>query len=348
LACRDHRRRNPVPMLNKLLLWACVAAVLILLAIYTTFQVTPWPSALLMRRSIDGIDLDRIEKHSPPNIRAHLNEQYDANDADAFLDVFYPSKFENTNERLPTIVWVHGGAWVAGDKRDIASYLKVLAARGYAVVGVNYSLAPRQTYPTPLRQINAALAYLTRNAERLHIDPSRFVLAGDSVGAQMAGQLAAIITTPSYAKEVGIHPSVARSRLRAVILHCGIYDMDKMKPLQSFSRILWSNKRTMVWSYLGTKDYMNDPRLEQLSVIRHIAPGFPPIFISVGNADAGASQSYELAEAAASQGVTVDSLFFPETHMPPLWHEYQFDLDTEAGKLSLERAVNCLTKQLQR
>jgi acetyl esterase len=335
-------------MLNKLIFWAAVVAVLILLAIYTTFQVTPWPSALLMRRSMDGSDRDRmLEKRSTPNISAYLNEPYDAKDADAFLDLFYPSRFENTNERLPTIVWIHGGAWVAGDKRYIASYLKVLAAQGYAVVGVNYSLAPGQTYPTPLRQINAALAYLTRNAERMHIDPSRFVLAGDSVGAQMAGQLAAIITTPSYAKEVGIHPSIDRSQLRAVILQCGIYDMDKMEPLQSFSRILWSNKRTMVWSYLGTKDYMNDPRLEQLSVIRHIAPGFPPFFISVGNADLGASQSYELAEVAASKGVTVDSLFFPKTHTPPLWHEYQFDLETEAGKLSLERSVKFLTKQLQ-
>jgi len=288
-----------------------------------------------------------LEKHSPPNIRAHLNEQYDASDADAFLDVFYPSKFEYTNERLPTIVWLHGGAWVAGDKHHIATYLKVLAARGYAVAGVNYSLAPRKTYPTPLRQINTALAYLTQNAEQLHIDPSRFVLAGDSAGAQIAAQLAAIINTPSYAKEVGINPSVDRSRLRAVILYCGIYDIEKMKPLQSLRTIIWSNTRTMFWSYLGTRDYLKDPRMAQLSVIRHIAAGFPPIFISVGNADPAASHSYQLAEVATRHGVTVDSLFFSATHMPPLRHEYQFDLDTDAGKLSLERSVNFLKKLMQ-
>jgi acetyl esterase/lipase len=335
--------------LSKLIFRTTGVVVLILLAIYTAFQVTPWPSALLMRRSMDaeGNDLAQmLDKHAPPNIRAHLNEHYDASDADAFLDVFYPSEVENTNGLLPAIVWVHGGAWVAGDKHEIAAYLKVLAARGYAVVGVNYSLAPGRTYPTALRQINTALAYLVRNAERLHINSSRFVLAGDSVGAQMAGQLAAMISTPSYAEEVGIHSAVDRSRLRAVILYCGIFDMDKMRPLQSFNRLLWSNKRTVVWSYLGTKDYMNDPRLAQLSVIGHITAGFPPIFISVGNADPGASHSYELAEIAASQGVTVDSLFFSETHTPPLWHEYQFDLDTDAGKLSLERSVDFLTKQL--
>jgi acetyl esterase len=335
--------------LNKLMCRIVGAGILILLAIYTTFQVTPWPSALLMRRSMDAIDQDRmLEKHSPASIRAQLDEHYDASDADALLDVYYPFAVEDTNEALPTIIWVHGGAWVAGDKRDIAGYLKILAARGYAVIGVNYSLAPGSTYPTPLRQINAAFAYLTRNAERFHIDPSKFILAGDSVGAQMAAQLAAIITTPSYAKEVGVLPYIDLSQLRAVILHCGIYDMDKMRPLQSFSRILWSNKRTMVWSYLGTRDYMNDPRLEQLSIIKHVAPGFPPIFISVGNTDPGASQSYELAKVAASQGVTVESLFFPESHGPSLSHEYQFDLESEAGKLALERSIAFLAKQLQR
>src|SRR5437588_4134282 len=138
-------------MLSKLLFRLPGAVVLILLATYTTFQVSPWPSVLLMRRSIDGISLARmLEGHAPPDIRALLDERYDANDADALLDVFYPSKFDNSNERLPTIVWIHGGAWVTGDKRDIASYLKILAARGYAAVGVNYSLAPRQTYPTAL------------------------------------------------------------------------------------------------------------------------------------------------------------------------------------------------------
>jgi acetyl esterase len=340
---------NRVRLLSSLIVWAFGTVVLTLLAIYLTFQITPWPSALLMRRGMDagGDNLVLLlEKHSPPNVRAHLNEQYDASDPDAFLDVFYPSKFDDTKERLPTIVWVHGGAWIAGDKHHIGTYLRVLAARGYTVVGVNYSLAPGKTYPTPLRQINTAVAYLTHNAERLHIDPSSFVLAGDSAGAQIAGQLGALISSPSYAKEVGIDPSVDRSRLRAMVLYCGIFDTENMRSVRSFRTILWSNIRTMLWSYLGTKDYLNDPRLAQLSVTRHISPEFPPIFISVGNADPAAHHSYKLTQAAARQGVTVDTLFFPDMHTPPLFHEYQFNLDAEAGKLALERSIEFLKKQL--
>jgi acetyl esterase len=39
----------------------------------------------------------------------------------------------------------------------------------------------------------------------------------------------------------------------------------------------------------------------------------------------------------------VDALFFPQDYAPPLPHEYQFDLDTEAGRLALERSVGFLS-----
>jgi acetyl esterase len=328
-------------MLSKLILGALGAVVLALLAIYTAFQVNPWPSALLIRRAMDsgGVKLVRtLQKHAPANIRAHLNEQYDASDADAFLDVFYPSKVEKTDQTLPTIIWVHGGGWVGGNKYHIADYLKVLAARGYAVVGVNYSLAPDKMYPTPVRQINTALAYLTQNAERLHIDSTKFILAGDSAGAQIAAQLAVVISAPPYAKALGVAPTIERSKLRGVILYCGFYDFD-VKIKRSLRLLLWSNIRTMFWSYFGTKDYLNDPRYAQFVVGRYITSNFPPMFISVGNAEEFASQSYRLAEIAANHGVPVDTLFFPENYAPSLQHEYQFDLDTNEGQLALERSV---------
>ena len=46
-----------------------------------------------------------------------------------------------------------------------------------------------------------------------------------------------------------------------------------------------------------------------------------------------------IAEVVAQHGVPVDTLFFPDDYAPPLAHEYQFDLDTEAGQTALERSV---------
>jgi hypothetical protein len=110
-----------------------------------------------------------LEKHVPPALSAQLNERYDPADPDALLDVFYPSAI--ADKPLPTIVWVHGGGWISGSKDDIANYGKVLAGKGYTVVGVDYSLAPGKTFPTPIRQVNAALGYVVKNAERLRVDP---------------------------------------------------------------------------------------------------------------------------------------------------------------------------------
>jgi len=336
-----------------MLLVARTTAILIglLLTVYLSFQISPWPSALLVRRNMneEGIAVARaLERHVPPGIIANLNVRYDRTDEDAYLDVFLPRDVETTGRPLAAIVWVHGGGWLAGSKDLIANYLKILASKGYATIGVNYSLAPAKTYPTPVRQLNAALAYISLNAERMNIDASRLILAGDSAGAQIAAQLALIISSPDYSKNVGIIPSIPRSNLDAVILYCGFYDGQNIRPGPSLRTLLWSNLRTMFWSYFGTKNYSNDARLEQFSVPRHITGGLPRIFISVGNRDQLAPQSYMFAEIAKAKGVQVDSLFFPESYSPSLRHEYQFDLDSDAGKLALQRSLEFLADERPR
>ena len=48
----------------------------------------------------------------------------------------------------------------------------------------------------------------------------------------------------------------------------------------------------------------------------------------------------------ATAGAEVDTLFFPDDHQPPLGHEYQFDLDGDAGRLFLERLLAFLDGRL--
>lgn len=234
---------------------------------------------------------------------------------------------------------MHGGGWIGGSKDEVANYLRILAGNGYTVVGVDYTLAPEKTYPTPVRQVLAALAYLEKNAESLHADSSRIILAGDSAGAQIAAQTANVISVPSYAEAVGVEPSIERPRLRGVILYCGPYDIGLARP----KGVLGIFVKTVLWSYSGRKDYMNYQKFARVSVINYVTPDFPPAFISVGNGDPLAPQSYALADVLAGLGVHVDSLFFPADYTPSLGHEYQFDLDTDAGRLALERSVKFLS-----
>ena len=294
---------------------------------YAALELSPWPAALVYRFFMDwgGERLNSaLEKHVPPGVTTVGDQEYQPG---ALLDLYHPVHGAGA---LPTIVWFHGGGFLAGDKSHVANYLKILAARGYATVAVGYSLAPASHYPTPLKQANAALAYLAQNAQRLRVDPQRFYLAGDSAGAQLAAQLANIVTAPAYAASVGITPSITRAQLRGVILHCGVYDLD-LGPPSHFMR-------TAAWSYSGRKD----AKLAEISVARYVTAAFPPAFISVGNGDALEPHSRTLAQALAKAGVKVDTLFFPEEQKPELPHEYQFNLDREAGRLALERTLRFL------
>lgn len=139
-----------------------VASVLLVATAAVGFRVSPWLS--------DPHDRLRdllVQASVRPGITARLNEHYDASDQDAWLDVFYPSELKD-EVRLPTIVWVHGGGFTAGSKDGIASYLKV--------------------------------GYLSKNEAELHIDASKLFLAGDLAGAQIAAQLAIVVSNSPYAK----------------------------------------------------------------------------------------------------------------------------------------------------
>lgn len=323
---------------KRLLLWAGAVALALVVAVYAAFQLSPWPGALLIRYEFDkgGARLSHaLEKHVPADVAAQRNLRYDPADSNALLDVYYPAAVENTAQALMTVVWVHGGGWVSGSKDLVAQYARILAAKGYTVVAVGYSIAPGSLYPVPVKQVNAALGYLAKNAGKLHIDPSRFVLAGDSAGSQIAAQLANIISAPGYAATMGIAPAIERRQLSGVILFCGAYDLSLVNLDGPFHNLL----KTMLWSYTGVKDYATNPRFGPASVVRYVTAAFPPAFISAGNGDPLLPQSAEFAKVLAAKGVPVDSLFFPADRKPALPHEYQFDLDNDAGELALTRSV---------
>lgn len=108
----------------------------------------------------------------------------------AHLDVFEPKGTAAVPR--PVILWVYGGGFVAGSAARVADYATMLAHAGYTVASLDYGLAPGSRYPVPVRQANAALRYLHTDAARYGGDPARIVLGGDSAGAQIASQLAAV------------------------------------------------------------------------------------------------------------------------------------------------------------
>lgn len=331
---------------RKYLLIVGAALIVLVGVVYVSFQVSPWPGALVIRAAFDRggrQTLQAMEAKLPDYpVTVLPGLQYRPHDKDALLDVYIPNMALAGHTTLPAVVWTHGGGWLSGDKTDNKPYFKWLASRGYVVVALNYSLAPGKQYPAQVRQLNDAHAYIQANAAQYHLNPDKIVLAGDSAGAQLSSQMAALITNPDYAKEAGIKPSLGRSQLAGVILFCGIYKVESLaEPAPSLPRIIdWGDSVT-VWAYTGTRDESN-PVIQQMSAYYHATSDYPPTFISGGNADPLTDgQSIPFAQKLQSLNVSVTTLFYPAAHKPELPHEYQFTLNHD-GEKAFEQMVQFL------
>ncbi|MBD8838564.1 alpha/beta hydrolase [Paenibacillus sp. CFBP 13594] len=248
---------------------------------------------------------------------------------DSTLDIYYPSV---TSEPLPVVLWVHGGGWVLGDKADIAEYAVQLAKQGYVVVSMNYALAPDTTYPTPVIQTNQALMYVKNHVSEYQGDPDNIFLAGNSAGAQIASQTAAVVTNPSLAKLMNITRVAQPDDLRGVLLFCGPYNLSTVAET-GFPLI-----RTFLWSYTGVKTFEDYPRLNEMSTVLQVTAAYPPAFITSGNVDPLTSQSIELAQVLKRLDVDTETLFFSNSS-EKLGHDYQFDLESDAGQQAIHSAV---------
>ncbi|HMO11937.1 MAG TPA: alpha/beta hydrolase [Actinotalea sp.] len=88
----------------------------------------------------------------------------------------------------PCVVWVHGGAFLAGDldmnEADLVAR-ELVDRAGAVVVSVDYELVPHVRYPVPHRQVVAAVRWAVAHAAELGADPDRLVLGGASAGGAL-------------------------------------------------------------------------------------------------------------------------------------------------------------------
>ncbi|ANE03872.1 alpha/beta hydrolase [Corynebacterium crudilactis] len=314
-----------------------------------SFALSPVPGAKVIKTLFDADarnkhdDMQQILGDKNDDVIVHSDISYGTKSSDEKLDIYQP---QTTDSSLPVIIWMHGGAWISGDKTDAAPYFKELANRGFVVVSLNYSLAPEQSYPTQIHQLNDAYGYVKNEIADYQGDTSKIILAGDSAGAQMTSQLAAITTNPGYAQEMNIEPQLEKSDITALILYCGIYKIEHLaEPEPTLSKILSWGNRTAVWSLTGTRNNRDSATIHQISAFHHVTSDFPTTFISGGNGDPLTNvQSVPFAEKLESLGTDVTTLFYPEDHTPALPHENQFVLD-EDGLAGFEILVDYLKKQ---
>ena len=205
----------------------------------------------------------------------------------SLLDVYYPDEAQGP---LPTIVSIHGGGYVYGTKEIYRRYGMDMAARGFAFVNFNYRLAPKWKFPTPLHDTNAVLDWVCKNARRYHLDLDRIILVGDSAGAQLASQYAAIRTNPAYAALFSM--TLPDVNIRCLGLNCGIYDPASLRrgtSLEGLTR-----------DYMGKLAFTDDPRFRVLDAI---GPGYPPAFLTTAHHDFLRDNAQPMCDYLQSRGV---------------------------------------------
>lgn len=299
--------------------------------------ISPVPAVNLVRMSPDLTGLGAAPAatpYVPSGIRTVLDAVYDASSPEGILDVFTP---DDGATALPTIFWMHGGGFIAGEKWPLRDYLAVLASHGFTVVNVEYTHAPEAIYPTPIRQLNAAIAFVIDHAGEYRVDPNRILLAGDSAGAHMAAQTAMAIAQPDYAAAAQLPAAISPEQLVGTVQFSGAYDPNGVN---FKSKAFGFFMTTVMWAYSGTKKFLTDPLFQMTALPRYVTSQYPPTFVSTGPADPLLSQNEAWVAALKNVGVPVTTLFFdPETTAATVGHEYQLDIAGPQGRQALRAIV---------
>ncbi|MDY0278152.1 MAG: alpha/beta hydrolase [Acholeplasma sp.] len=158
-------------------------------------------------------------------------------DIEMYKDLEYPSKygenkldiyFSKTSETAkPVIIWIHGGAFVSGDKSDLKVFGSMMAAEGFTFIAINYELAPESHFPRPLIQVSEVIQYLSKMKYEM-IDLEKVIIGGDSAGAHIAANFAALQTNEELSEEMKIKPVINKDFLKGVLLYCGPFDLKRI------------------------------------------------------------------------------------------------------------------------
>jgi len=104
------------------------------------------------------------------------------------LDVYTPTK--NSGQKLPIVIFLHGGGWNSGDKNQYRFVGAALAEQGWIGVSVNYRLYPAVKYPAFMDDAALAVKYVHEHATEWGGDSQQIYLMGHSAGAHIATMLA--------------------------------------------------------------------------------------------------------------------------------------------------------------
>lgn len=197
------------------------------------------------------------------------------------LDVVAP---RDTSTPLPTLLYIHGGGWVGGDKDAVFLRLLPYLEMGFAVVNVEYRLGRIALAPAAVEDCRCALRWVIENAEEHGFDPDRIVVSGHSAGGHLTlttGMLPASAgldrRCPAMKPEGGrADADEPEMPVAAMVNWYGITDVADL--------VEGPNAKTYAVRWMGgMADWREVAR--RVSPLEYVRPELPPILTIHGDAD---------------------------------------------------------------
>jgi acetyl esterase/lipase len=235
------------------------------------------------------------------------------------LDLYLPPGL--ANQPRPLVVFIHGGGWSGGSKRNAGAFadwplaLASLAARGFVVASIDYRLAQEAAFPAALIDVKDALRWLRSMAGTYGIDRARVLVWGADAGGQLAALGAVSCGTagldrpetrgqrgPAPAGNQGPPPAGESACVQAAVVWYGVADFGPLATMADAN------------TFLGCRPNQDcSPQRRLASPVTHVAQGVPPFLIIHGINDqtVPVSQARQLSDRIRAVNGSVELILLP-------------------------------------
>jgi acetyl esterase/lipase len=214
------------------------------------------------------------------------------------LDLYLPP----AEGPLPLIVYIHGGAFRAGDKGEWPPLEYV--AQGYALAAINYRLSQHALFPAQIEDCKAAVRWLRAHAKEYGLDPGRVAAGGTSAG----GHLAAMVGTAGSVRDFDVGENLDQSsRVQAVLDYFGPTDFLQMDAHRPPGGMVHDTADSPESQLVGGPIQESPEKVARANPITYVSAEAPPFLIVHGDRDplVPHHQSELLAAALEEAGVPV-------------------------------------------
>lgn len=219
-----------------------------------------------------------------------------------------PDHWGSLGEKLPTVIWIVGGAWRWTAPMRFAPELSYLAKAGYNVACIDYRTSGEAAFPAQIQDVKTAVRFLRANAEKYGVDENRIAVMGDSAGGYLAAMLGVTEGISEFDTEEWKEYS---SSVKAVIDFYGPSELSSQAKTEGIQNVQMTPSR----KFLGEDSYWNEDLWKRASPVHYIHKHTPPFLLFHGKEDEIVlpQQSDLLYEALQKQGIPVDLYLLEHT-----------------------------------